>query len=255
MAAEDEERKGWKLIGYCDPCDNESKFIVDWNYSNGIVPNYRERLVCEHCGLNNRQRFMAGYLKNLLKESGSRIKHLYLYEQVTSFYKSIKEKENLWPINIIGSEYLGVRFPSGKIINGIRHEDALNLSFNDNSFDLIISNDVYEHVPDINQALREVFRITRKGGRLFFTVPFYVNKQYSEKRAALKRDKVVHFLPEQYHGNPVDENGSLVFYDFGWDILDIIKQIGFKDARMVAYYSFFYGYLGDGLQFIFEAEK
>jgi len=62
-------------------------------------------------------------------------------------------------------------------------------------------------------------------------------------------------LPEQYHGNPVSEKGSLVFYDFGWDILESCKAAGFNDAYLLSYYSLFYGHIGGGLQMMFVAEK
>jgi hypothetical protein len=67
--------------------------------------------------------------------------------------------------------------------------------------------------------------------------------------------KTIHVLPEKYHGNPMSKKGSLVFYDFGWDILDLLKEAGFDDAYIVSYYIVYHGYLGDGLQFMIADEK
>lgn len=53
--------------------------------------------------------------------------------------------------------------------------DAQNLPFADNSFDVVVSCETIEHVPDPWAALRETHRVTRPGGRLFLTTPNYLN--------------------------------------------------------------------------------
>lgn len=50
-------------------------------------------------------------------------------------------------------------------------ENALKLSFADNSFDLIISVDVIEHVGEPEIMLREIQRVLKPGGLLFITFP------------------------------------------------------------------------------------
>lgn len=40
--------------------------------------------------------------------------------------------------------------------------DAADLPFADNSFDCVVSNHVIEHLPDFDQGIREVYRVTRK---------------------------------------------------------------------------------------------
>ena len=53
--------------------------------------------------------------------------------------------------------------------------DAQNLPFAANSFDLVISCETIEHVPDVAAALAEMHRVTRPGGRLLLTTPNYAN--------------------------------------------------------------------------------
>ncbi|MGB2623245.1 MAG: methyltransferase domain-containing protein [Candidatus Acidiferrum sp.] len=53
--------------------------------------------------------------------------------------------------------------------------DAQNLPFVDNSFDLVISCETIEHVPDASKALREMLRVCRPEGKLFLTTPNYAN--------------------------------------------------------------------------------
>jgi ubiquinone/menaquinone biosynthesis C-methylase UbiE len=43
-------------------------------------------------------------------------------------------------------------------------EDASNLSFTDSSFDLVISQNVFHHIPDWKRAVREVRRVLRPEG-------------------------------------------------------------------------------------------
>lgn len=46
-----------------------------------------------------------------------------------------------------------------------------SLDFPDNSFDLVVSFDVFEHIPDSDQHLREVSRVLKPGGRYVFSTP------------------------------------------------------------------------------------
>jgi SAM-dependent methyltransferase len=158
------------------------------------------------------------------------------------------------PGTVIGSEYLGPDVPSGTTLHGVRHEDALCLSFRDSSLATIVSNDVFEHVPDIERCFGECARVLRAGGRLYFSIPFY-ERAKTVQRAAMREGEIVELLPPQYHRNPVDPNGSLVFYEYGWDVLEHCRRAGFADAYALGYWSLLYGYLGRGLQLMFVAEN
>jgi ubiquinone/menaquinone biosynthesis C-methylase UbiE len=46
--------------------------------------------------------------------------------------------------------------------------DALNLQFPDNSFDVVICSQVYEHVPDAHSMMDEIFRVLVPGGVCYF---------------------------------------------------------------------------------------
>lgn len=157
-------------------------------------------------------------------------------------------------VNIIGSEYLGYDKKPGEIINNLRHEDALNLSFENESIDIIVSNDVYEHVPDIKKVIQESYRVLKNKGKVIFTVPFYCFENEIKQRALIKNKEIINLMPAQFHDNPISEKGSLVFYDFGWDLLNLYLKLGFKDVYALTYYSLFYGYLGQ-FQIMFVAEK
>jgi SAM-dependent methyltransferase len=47
--------------------------------------------------------------------------------------------------------------------------------FSDNEFDLVVSNHVVEHVPDVMAFIGELHRVTRPGGRIKLITPHYIN--------------------------------------------------------------------------------
>jgi SAM-dependent methyltransferase len=144
----------------------------------------------------------------------------------------------------IGSEYLAPTLKGGTVKGNLRHEDVECLSFADGSFDLVVSNDVLEHVNDPQQALRETFRVLRAGGEFLLTVPFHTAEDRNVRRAEVVGGNVVHHLPAVYHGNPISAEGSLVFTDFGWEFLDQMRSAGFVEVALYLYWAKSHGYFG-----------
>jgi len=248
----------YTIPGYCLVCEAATDFLVD-KLSGAVqegdfwTPNWRERLVCPSCGMNNRQRAVASMLKQLIAvHPDSDAIRIYMTEQVTHIYAWFTQ--TFPDIECVGSEYLGPDEESGSVVDGIRHEDVERLSFDARTFDAIISNDVLEHVNDPYQSMTEMCRVLKPGGQLFMTIPFCSGMQGNVTRAEIKNGVLEHNLPEVYHGNPVSEEGSLVFTDFGWQVLDQLAGAGFSDASLKVYWSREYGHLGEGLNF-FHAIK
>jgi len=241
--------------GFCVPCDKKVSFLVDMRsggqrQGNSWTPNWRERLECPICGMNNRQRLIANLINQNLSNNTNL--NVYFMEQVTPIYNWAISKFK--DCNLVGSEYLGYEYEGGTTIKGIRHEDVENLSFSDSQLDLIVSNNVFEHVPHPAKAFAECARVLKPGGVMLATIPFHSGMDESVIRAQLDNGQVEHLLPEAYHGNPVSADGSLVFTDFGWDILGLMKRAGFSDASIDVYVSAELGHLGDG-QIVFRASK
>ncbi len=243
------------IDGFCVPCNTTVSFLVDMlaggqRINDQCIPNWRERLVCPSCRMNNRQRLIATLLQHRLRsEPDARV---YFMEQVTPIYEWVRTR---FPTHqIYGSEYLGHEYRSGQIVRGIRHEDVTNLSFDPASLDLIVSNDVFEHVPNPGKAFSACAQALRSGGSMLASIPFHTNFDTSVARAELKQGEVTHLLPPVFHGNPVSAKGSLVFTDFGWDILQGLGEAGFSDAAVEVYASAEFGHLGGG-QLIFTATR
>jgi len=66
-----------------------------------------------------------------------------------------------------------LKFSSKRSVGPLLNGNIERLGFHAESFDLITALDVLEHVEDDRAAIRELYRITKPGGRLVMTVPAY----------------------------------------------------------------------------------
>ena len=166
--------ESYTLPGFCRVCAGETEFLVDRlcgaTEVEGIWhPNWRERLVCVKCRLNNRERAVAYAARAAVGRHRDRRAEVYFMEQVTPIYEWMTR--NVPRAICTGSEHLGENVPPGAVIKGVRHENVEGPGFGDDRFDLIISNDVLEHVAEPDRALREAVRVLRPGGVLLLTGP------------------------------------------------------------------------------------
>jgi len=118
------------------------------------------------------------------------------------------------------SEYLpGV--PTGATDSrGIRCEDLQSLTFADASFDVVITQDVLEHVADPERAFLEIRRVLKPGGSHVFTVPVH------EGRPTTTRFVGPRSLPV-WHEDPLAQSGAPVRTDFGDDLPRLLEPLGF----------------------------
>ena len=111
--------------------------------------------------------------------------------------------------------------PFGEYRWGFRSENLENQTFEDCSFDLIVIQDVFEHILYPDRAFREIARALKPGGAHVFTVPWYYWKKTVD--SAQERDgKIEHLLLPEYHGNPISKDGLLVQPEWGYNICDFI---------------------------------
>jgi len=204
---------------YCAVCERLTQALPsdDWNLRNQII--------CSNCNHGGRARHAYDVITNLLSDD-KRPRRL-IFEEITQFKKMLNDKVG----GFRGVEYLGADKVPGKIYasNGydLEHQDMCNLSFGDKSFDLICSFDVLEHVYDMEKALAELYRVIDDKGLIILTVPFYDNVEKTVIRSSLVDEKLVLIQPAAYHGNPLSDEGSLVFADPGRDLLDMMIKVGF----------------------------
>lgn len=247
-------QSSFTIPGICFVCRCKVDLQVDFSFSyqvdGELAPNWREHLTCPRCKLNNRMRAALHILDQ--ECDVRRASRMYVTEQSTPLFRAIRAG---YP-NSTGSEYLGNTLPFGKTDkNGIRNESIANLTFSSNSFDEILSFDVLEHVPDFAKGFTECFRCLKPGGTLLFSVPF-TKEPDTIVRAQIKSGGIIsHLLPPEYHGDPLNAKGCLCFYNFGWDLLGSLGQVGFQDRYALFYWSREYGYIGNSDQYLFMAKK
>jgi Methyltransferase domain len=200
---------------------------------------WRESGACSQCGAITRIRLAAEWCHRAA--ANSHRPRIYLTEQLTPLFKVMR---TAYP-DIVGSEYTpdraarvaaSIKLASylGDVRARIRHEDVCKLTFADESFDLVGSFDVLEHVPDYPAALREFHRVLRDGGQLILTAPFLNASSATLVRACVDNGEIVHLEPPEYHGNPtIPGDGVLCFYHFGWDLIDALRGAGFRSVALL----------------------
>jgi SAM-dependent methyltransferase len=117
--------------------------------------------------------------------------------------------------------------PPGSENDGIQCQDSECLTFEDRSFDLVLSQDVLEHVPNLRVALSETYRVLKLGGAHIFTVKApWPWPEHTIERTRRTPEGLEHILPPKYYPSA---NGapSLLFRDIGADVIALLNDIGF----------------------------
>jgi SAM-dependent methyltransferase len=141
------------------------------------------------------------------------------------------------------SEYFD-DLPPGEFRDGVQCQDIHRLTYENASFDLVTSTEVFEHVADDRRGFAEIRRVLRPGGAFIFTVPIE-NAERTVERAALSGETVTHLLPPAFHDDRIrGRNAVLVFRDYGRDIVARLRDAGFASARIES--RFERAFLGSG---------
>ena len=216
--------------------------------------NYRETLIAN--GLLSRNRAELVLLEQIygsLEALGQQ--DIYLVEALTGF--ALWLRRQLGEERLICSEFLD---DAEQTFAGIPHQDLCALTFSDASFDLVLCNELFEHVQDLELAFREIARVLRPGGRLVATCPLAFGQ--AEAIVKVQRNpstgELDHLTEQEFHGDPVrPEAGSLVYRIPAWDVLGQLQAAGFSEARMHHIASWKHGVLGSDLPgvLVIEAER
>lgn len=214
-------------------------------------PNYRESLIAN--GLLSRNRAVLVRLEQLYGSiEDLRRQEVYLVEAISGFAVWLRRK--LEAEKLVCSEYLE---DAEKAFSDIPHQDLCALTFPDSSFDLVLCNELFEHVQDLDLAFREIARVLRPGGRLLSTFPLAFGQQESIKKALYNSATGESVLIDEaeYHGDPVrPKAGSLVYRIPGWEVQDQLQAAGFADVAIHHIVSWKHGVLGSDLPGVLVVE-
>lgn len=117
----------------------------------------------------------------------------------------------------------------------IPDENLTKLTYMDNMFDLVLTSDTIEHVPDYRKSLEEIYRVLKPGGKHIFTVPIVFGRK-TKKRVKQDKEKVRYLHPPSYHGAGQDD--YLVWTEFGDDFPKIVEEVGFNVRILFLNYLF-----------------
>lgn len=191
-------------------------------------------------GVGSRHRAVMRIIEQTVPMSDALRLRVYAPEAVTAMALRLR---SVFP-KFLGTEFAGD--PKRRIdLYPIQHEDLTALTLPSDTFDLVTTNEVLEHVPDIDASLREVARVLKDGCWHVGTHPFLMGQQASIVKARLEGGGVVHLAAPEYHGDPFGDNGSLVMEMPGWDILDRARGAGFSYAAMRLFLSRYHGCIAE----------
>jgi SAM-dependent methyltransferase len=107
---------------------------------------------------------------------------------------------------------------SGEYVDGVRREDLQRLSYPDGSLDVLITQDVFEHVLRPDDAWSEIGRVLRPGGCHLWTVPIFAGRETLVRVVPDAQDAPELLMTADYHGNPLG-GGSLVIHEWGDEVI------------------------------------
>lgn len=139
------------------------------------------------------------------------------------FRKYLKGKSN-YTLSFYWEDVSG-----GQERDGVPCQDLTRTTFEDESFDLVITSDIFEHIRKPLEGFEEVRRILKKGGYHVCSVPAVDPlPAKSVTRVDTSTDEDIHLLPEVYHGSGVAGGRSLVYTDFGADIAEMLQPLAIQ---------------------------
>jgi SAM-dependent methyltransferase len=203
-------------FGYCECCDEFTKFHSDTLHLRG---GYK----CVKCKCVPRERALMRVLNSLFKD----LSNIHIHESSPAVRGASIRLRKICT-NYVSSHYW-------KDCDYVE-EPHLNINleeqnFSDELFDLVVTQDVFEHLPNPSAAASEIYRTLKPGGFFVQTVPLVNGFKKSQRWAKLNDNgEIEWFFEPDYHGNPIDtEGGSPVFWHYGYDLAsDIDKWADFN---------------------------
>jgi len=172
--------------------------ICGWHGAEFGGPPHSEMANCPHCGSVARDRFLYWcWTQRVSYDANARV--LETSPRLDSRYRD--RMASL--VQYTASDY------DESAHKAMIKLDLQQIDLPDASVDVTLTPHVLEHVPDTDHSLRELCRITSPGGSVLLMIPMPQGKTAPPKE------------PE-YHGD-----NTLVYWRFGWDLVDMIERAGF----------------------------
>lgn len=233
---------GLKSKMYFNPWVINRQTLNDWgNTRTSDEYLMRESQFCKKCGAPYRVRRISETLVQQLCRSD----HAHLNQCISSGELNAYSILQLNEIGGAGSlqETLGKlpevvttiynpEFAFGDDLGGKSNQDMSNLTFESNTFDVVLHSEVLEHVMDFSKAHSESIRVLKPGGKLIFTIPVQLHNEKTFSRFCVDESEKLSFTsPKIWHGwagGPFGllprRDDYLEMHTFGSDIFSLLKS-------------------------------
>lgn len=190
--------------------------INAWQLSENEVAyiNRQQGFYCTSCSNNLRSMALANAILHDSNFSGTLTQFVESSLTKTLKILEINEAGGLSPILDKLPNHQLVRYPE---------YDMTNLSFESETFDLVIHSDTLEHVPNPERGLSECRRVLRSNGKCIFTIPIIVDRMTRSCAG----------LTPSYHGQSgVLVDDQVVWTEFGADAWKTVMKAGFISCEI-----------------------
>ncbi len=214
----------FEVEGFCPVCEQRTAFVAE--REQDLAPEWRNHwfrngLLCQYCGSIPRERALLAVL-TLLRPNW---RELSIHESSPGTRGASLRLRDECPGYIATQYDMSLAFGTVHPDLRYRSEDLAAQTFPDGMFDVVVTQDVFEHLFDPAAAISEIGRTLKADGIYVMTVPIVRKERPSIRRAIMNHGMIEHLLvPPQYHGNPMDPNGSLVTVDWGYDICAVLSM-------------------------------
>jgi SAM-dependent methyltransferase len=195
------------------------ELIEEWGLSPEEVryTNLQQGFCCESCKNNLRAMTLAAAVTNAFGFTGS----------LKDFCQNHAGVRQLTIVEINQAKNLSLFLQAlpNYALHSFPQLDMQQMSFADESVDVILHSDTLEHVPDSKAAMEETRRVLKQGGHLFYTVPIVIGRLTRTRRG----------LPPSYHGRPgVKRDDCIVHREYGADFWCEVFEAGFRKVSLTS---------------------
>ena len=210
----------YHIIGKCNICRFPTLFLCR------DIKAARNNMYCMFCLSYSRKRHVAKILVELfniknIKELSNDSVVILNADTEDSFTKVLRNCNTYYCSSLIPKIKTGT-----EISKRVFCQDLQKLTFPDEMFDVVITEDVFEHIREDEKGFKEVHRVLKKGGHHIFTIPFNFDMP-TEIRVDTTSEDDVFILPPQFHGDKIREN-ILTYRNYGLDTFERLNRIGFE---------------------------
>jgi SAM-dependent methyltransferase len=187
-----------------------------WQGFSFIARRFKKNEVCPKCGSRKRHRLYYLYLKEILNKTditGPVLKVLHFAPErcLSRLFRAYLNVEYL-----TADLYVSENKAPG-MVDPMVKEDMTKLSFENETFDIVFSSHVLEHIEDDRKAMSEVYRVLKPGGFAVLQVPIQDrDKTFEDSSIKLPEDRLRVF----------GQSDHVRIY--GRDYADRLRKTGFK---------------------------